>query len=259
MSPAPAAGTPCWFDLSTPDLDGATAFYGAILGWTVTDQGPDFGHYRMCDRDGASVAGMAPQQDAAAPPAWMVYLATPDADGAVARATAAGAGLLVPAMDVGPFGRMAVLSDPTGATFGLWQAGSHPGTAAMGAPGLPSWFEVNTPDAIAARDFYAGVFGLSTHKMPGMDYHTLHVPGAEGAETAASYGVLQMNEAWQGMPAHWMVYFAVADVDAAGAQVGALGGQLRHGPFDTPYGRIAVCTDPQGAAFTLIQLAVQDG
>jgi predicted enzyme related to lactoylglutathione lyase len=80
-----------------------------------------------------------------------------------------------------------------------------------------------------------------------MTYFTLH----HGDLTAA--GVLQMNEKWVGVPPHWMPYFAVADTDASVARALALGGQVPVPPFDTPYGRMAVVNDPQGATFSIMQ------
>ncbi len=55
-----------------------------------------------------------------------------------------------------------------------------------------------------------------------------------------------------GPPAHWAVYLQVDDTDAAVAKVEELGGTIQMPPEDTPYGRLARCTDPTGAAFMLI-------
>lgn len=248
-------GTPCWVDLSTPDLDAARAFYGALLGWSFRSQSDEPGGHLMCERDGELVAGMGQVSESETPPAWMVYLCAPELDDVVERAQAAGAQPLSPLVDIAPFGRMTILADPTGAAFGLWEPGAHHGAGRVSEPGAPAWHEVNTRDADAARDFYAGLFGLSTEKMPGMTYFTLHPPGAEGAAAPATSGILQMDAAWDGLSPHWMVYFAIESAEESAARVAELGGEVRYGPFDSPYGRIAICTDPQGVAFTLIQLA----
>lgn len=251
-------GTPCWVDLSTPDLAAAQAFYGPLLGWSFRSQGDAPGSHLMCEREGQMVAGMGQVSESESPPSWTVYLCAPELDDVVARAQAAGAQPLSPLVDIAPFGRMMVMADPTGAAFGLWEPGAHPGAGRVSEPGAPAWFEVNTRDAEGARDFYGGLFGLSAQKMPGMTYFTLHPPAADGEAAPASSGVLQMDAAWEGMAPHWMAYFAVDRVDASAGQVAELGGVVRYGPFDTPYGRIAICTDPQGVAFTLIQLPDQD-
>jgi predicted enzyme related to lactoylglutathione lyase len=144
---------------------------------------------------------------------------------------------------------MLVAVDPTGAVFGVWQPKSHTGAQVIDEAGAMCWHEVNTRDADKAKGFYASVFGLEPRKLdaPGMEYYTLH----KGSKTAG--GVLQMNEQWPAeIPPHWMVYFAVEDTDKAAKKVVELGGKIGVQPFDTPYGRMAVATDPWGANFTIM-------
>lgn len=238
-------GTPCWLDLACPDPAAAAAFYGAVLGWRCLDKGPEHGHYRTCWVGPEEVAGIM----AAAPgqrPAWTVYLAVEDLDLDLRALTRRGAQVVAGPHEVGELGRMAVVVGPTGALTGLWQAGSFGGFTAMGVPGAPAWFEVNTRQAEALSATYAELFALEREKLEGMEYWTLHAGGA------ARYGVLQMDAAWEGMEPHWMAYFAVASADAACDTVREHGGQVHYGPFDTPYGRIAICSDPHGAHFTLM-------
>jgi len=244
-------GQPIWIDLATSDPKGAQAFYAAVLGWTYDVSGPEFGHYAIALRDGVSAAGIGGMPDGVEmPPAWTVYFGVGSADETVAKATALGAQVLSPAMDIGDFGRLAVLADPTGAAFGLWQPMSHKGVSIVGEPGAFAWSEVNTRDASADATFYAKLFGLRGEvvEMQGTPYHMLH------AADGPCCGVLQMTSEWGDMPPHWMAYFAVADADAAKATVIAHGGQVPFGPFDSPYGRIIVAMDPQGAAISFIEL-----
>jgi len=243
-------GTPCWVDLSSPDLDGARRFYSAVLGWDWTTSGPEHGHYSQGLVDGQPVAGLGPlPTDSGARPAWTVYFATGDADATVGALQARGGGVVVPAMDVGPMGRMAIVSDPGGAVFGLWQPGEHSGSRRMGVHGATCWFEVNASDATAMQGFYADLFEMQREVMTlsGTPYFTLHKEGKPRA------GVLQMDDQWEGVPPHWMVYFAVDDTDAAVERVREAGGSLCHGPFDTSFGRMAIVNDPAGAVFTLIK------
>lgn len=247
------AGTPCWIDLPTPNAAAATRFYGAVLGWTF-DGDVDGGGYIMAKAGDAVVAGigpLSPESIEDVTPRWGVYLHTPDVAAAVARVQAAGtdAVVLVEPRQLGPFGSMAQLRDPWGAVVQLWQPGRHPGFTAMGPPGTPVWFEVNTRQSEGVRDFFAELFDLTHEKMGEMQYFTLHAGGRP------RYGVLQMDEQWDGMDPHWMVYFSVEDTDASAEVVRAEGGTVAHGPFDTPFGRIAICKDPTGAAFTLIKPA----
>lgn len=241
-------GTPCWVDLATPDPAAAKAFYGGVFGWVFADQGEDFGGYVMCTKQDLPVAGMGPMMGNVPKPMWTVYLATADADATVAQALALGGTVAAPAMDVANLGRMAVIVDPTQAAFGIWQSGLHTGTGLIREHGALTWAEVNTGDAPAARDFYAGLFDLAHAKIEGMDYFTLNPAGA-----TPSSGVLQMTAEWAGIPPHWMVYFAVESADAAAESIKALGGEVKHGPFDTPHGRMAVCMDPMGAPFSVIE------
>ena len=62
----------------------------------------------------------------------------------------------------------------------------------------------------------------------------------------------------EGMPPHWLPYFAVDDCDAAMAKVQELGGQVHMGPMDIEPGRFAVVADPEGASFAIIALAPMD-
>ena len=248
MSTTYATGTPCWVDLMTPDPAQAEAFYGQVLGWTYDKQPEAYGGYLVCKADGATVAGIGkPPAGTDMPAAWTPYLATTDVAATVARMTEAGGTVLRPPMEVPRQGHMAIVADPSGAVVGLWQPLAHHGFDVLGSPGAACWFEVNTWKGPEVREFFATVFRLAPQKLEGMDYWTLHHGGRP------RYGVLQMTKEWEGLPPHWSSYFAVEDTDAAAARVRDAGGHVKHGPFDTPFGRMAVCADPGGALFSLIK------
>ncbi|HMJ52255.1 MAG TPA: VOC family protein [Polyangiaceae bacterium] len=254
-----ALGTVAWVDLQTPDLDKARKFYGELLGWSfIGGDDPNSGFYTTAQIRGRKVAGLAkPPREANSLPAWTVYLAASNADDIARKTKEAGGQVLMPPMDVMEQGRMAILSDPTGAAFGVWQAKAHRGAEVIDEPGAMTWHEVYTRDATKAREFYARVFGLEQKRLdsPSMEYWTLH----QGPKTVG--GVMQMTPAMpKDLPAHWSTYFAVADADAAAKKVTALGGKLVAPPFDTPYGRMAAVSDPFGAAFSVVKLpAAQPG
>lgn len=251
-SPFPL-GAPCWADLGSTDPDAARAFYSAVLGWVFDEPAAEFGGYSNARVGGAAVAGLAGLQPGGPTQSvWTVYLHAPDAAAQAAAIAAAGGAVIMPAMQVGPFGHMAIVADPGGAVFGLWQPLSHGGFGLQGAPGGQCWAEVATRGGVGVADFYAEVFGMTHSPMPGMEYWML-TPRVEGCE--AAFGVLQMTEVWGELPPHWMIYFATDDVDAAAERVKAAGGAVHHGPFDSPYGRIAVVADCTGGVFSLIQLA----
>ena len=118
-------GTPSWVDLSSPDLAGAKAFYGALFGWEATEGSPESGGYCMFQKGGKNVAGLGPVMDPGQPPSWMTYVSVRDADATVAKVNAAGGTVVVAPMDVLDVGRMAVFIDPTGSAPGA-VAARHP-------------------------------------------------------------------------------------------------------------------------------------
>lgn len=250
---APLRNRPCWFDLSTSDLEAAKSLYGELFGWSYMDSGPEMGHYTMaCTPGGQAAAALAPKMPGQEqiPSMWTVYFGVADADATLAAVTAHGGSVMVPPMDIPGNGRMAIAVDPDGAAFGLWQAAGFPGAGIEGEHGAMCWSEVNSTHAEANAGFYAAVFGLTAHKMEnaGIGYFTLH-----DGEPAVC-GVLQMDEAWAGIPPHWMAYFAVDDLEAANAIWQRHGGTLLHGPIPSPYGRIMVVKDAQGAVVSYMSV-----
>lgn len=251
-TPAHTPGTAAWIDLGTPDIDRSAAFYTALFGWEVEAGTSETGGYRMCFLHGAPVAGLGPQGTPGVPPWWATYFAVRDVDATTAAVRAAGGNVIVEPMDVMSYGRMAVFADPAGALFSVWQAGAHQGLGRMGEPGAVCWVELTTRGKAAALAFYAAVFGWTSTETPadGIAYVELSV----GAEMVG--GLLPMEgDTWPAdLPSHWLVYFAVADADTTAAQARELGGTVMVEPTDIPPGRFAVCTDPTGAVFAVLQL-----
>jgi uncharacterized protein len=247
-SPWPA-GVPCWADLVTPDVDAAKAFYGPVIGWDYQDTGGEYGGYVIAQRDGHAAVGIGPLPEGA-PTAWTVYLASDDADASAAAVAANGGVVVIAPGDVGDIGRMFVAADPTGAAFGVWQAGQHIGAGIVNEPGGMTWEDLRSPDPDAARAFYSAVFGYDTQTLPGApdDYTTFTLAGEE----APLGGIGGMMGA-DGMPAHWIVYFSVASTDDAVAAAEAGGGTVIAPAFDTPFGRMAGLADPSGATFWVAQ------
>lgn len=241
-------GLPCWVDLSVHDVDGAVKFYREVLGWEFAETSAEYGGYRMASLGGVEAAGIGPQQGDY-PSYWVLYFATDDVDALATRAKQSGGSVFVEPFDVVTQGRMAILTDPTGAFFGAWQAGLHSGFGASEQPGFFTWAEVNTRDADKARDFHAELLGATITQTPtgGSAYFNL---GKDGKNFV---GILQMNEEWEGVPPHWMVYFQVDAIDSAVARVKEHRGTVAVEPFDTPFGRIAVIGDAAMASFSLLQ------
>ena len=246
-------GAPCWADLWTSDVEGSRQFYAELLGWEAQEPSPEFGGYFMFHRDGVPVAGgmgdMGP--DMPANNTWKIYLATDDIAKTVELAGAHGAEVMAPVMPVADLGIQAVLTDPTGATVGAWQPGTFAGFTVLDEPGSPSWFELFTRDYEAALDFYCTVFGCDINTVGDSDefrYSTLRQPGSDTdlAGIMDADGFLP-----EGVPAHWSIYWEVADVDAAVNTLNRLGGSVVQGAQDSPYGRMATVSDPTGTQFKL--------
>ena len=244
------AGAPCWADLWTSDVEGSRRFYGELLGWEAAEPNPDFGGYFMFMRDGVPVAGgMGDMPDNPAQDLWKVYLATDDIAATVEAASAAGAEVVGPAMPVADLGFQAVLTDPTGAGVGAWQAAAFPGFTTLDEPGAPSWFELFTADFATATDFYRSVFRWEMRSVSDTDEFRYSVLQPEGSAELA--GIMDASAFVAPGASSWSVYWETADVDAAVATVRSLGGQVTSEPTDTPYGRMAAVADPWGAAFKL--------
>lgn len=248
-------GAPCWMDLATSNLEGARAFYSQLFGWKVEDAGEDYGHYHNITKGEDGIAGMMTKGEEmeGAPDAWTIYFAVPDAAAAVERVRSAGGQVMFDAMPVMELGTMAIVVDPAGAFFGLWQPGQHKGFDLYGEQGAPAWHELMTRDFEAATGFYRTVLGVEIADMPmegGPGYRTINIDGEERAGIMdAAEGVLP-----EGVPSHWNVYFGVDDTDATVAKAQELGGSVLAPAEDTEFGRFALLADPAGAAFAVISV-----
>jgi uncharacterized protein len=253
-----APGTPCWIDLGTPDQDAAAEFYGALFGWSVEadENAEQTGGYRVAMLGDKAIGGVMRLMQEGQPPAWSTYICVDDADATVAKAREVGGAVVVEPMSVLDYGRMAFLTDPTGAFIGLWQPGRNIGAGLVNEPGALSWNELNTRDLDAAKNFYGAVFAWTFED---------NDMGEVGSYTSINLngnmigGILDM--AARGVPsevpAHWQVYFAVEDTDAAVERVKSTGGSVMVEPIDIPAGRFAIFTDPHGASFAVIALSAE--
>ncbi|HKN91788.1 MAG TPA: VOC family protein [Acidimicrobiia bacterium] len=242
-------GTPCWVVLATPDAGRTGPFYAALFGWSAPPADSGFASVTCDGRDVAAVLPMPPEAaEVGAASRWLIYLATDDIGGSLARARPAGGEILAPAFDVGDLGRMAIVADGTGAQFGLWEAGTHPGAAVMGEPGSLSWAELRTRSRASAAGFYQAVFGWEVQSVQA---------GAEAFITCLLdgqpvAGMVELGAADGPSPSYWMPYFAVGDCDAAATLADGLGGEVCEAPHDAGGGRLAVLRDPLGALFYVV-------
>jgi predicted enzyme related to lactoylglutathione lyase len=244
-------GAPCWIDVFTSKPEVTRSFYCDLFGWTFEQGGEEFGGYSTFFSDGIQVAGFMPNHgDAAAPEMWSMYLAVEDAKATVDAVVEHGGQVFAPAMEVGDLGVMAVLADNGGAALGIWEPKEHKGFGVLGEPGTPGWFELHTREHEKVVKFYEDVFGWDVTRVADTDefrYFTL----GEGEDGLA--GVMDATSFLpEGVPNHWSIYFAVADVDASVATATGLGATVTQAAEDTPYGRLVSLLDPVGAPFKLM-------
>ncbi|HWI72513.1 MAG TPA: VOC family protein [Baekduia sp.] len=242
-------GTPCWVDLTTPDVDAAAAFYGDVFGWTVREVMP--GAYAYFERDGDPVAGLAPlgeeQRAAGMPPSWSMYVSVEDADDAVARAESLGGTVAVAPLAIEGAGRMAAVADPGGGVVLLWEPGGFPGAAVVNEVGAWALDDLQTTDPEGATPFYEALFGWSVSAIPGAGdayYSIAHEGRGIGGIMRATRGIQQP---------YWTVYFGVDDVVTTLDRIASLGGRTLVEPTSVPSGRFAVAMDPQGAVLCVLE------
>ncbi len=250
-----APGTFCWPELATLDQNAAKGFYTSLFDWTFADadMGPG-GVYTIFKSDGRDVAAlytMREEERRMAPPHWNAYVSVENADRSTARAKELGATVLSGPFDVMEAGRMAILQDPTGAVFNLWEARKSIGVGKIDEPNSLCWTELMTKDAARAAEFYSQLLPWKTEKMsgtPGVDY-TLFTRG-----DAKAGGMMQMGPEMASAPTHWLSYFMVDDTDAKVAKAQALGAkQVIVPPQNIPnVGRFAILMDSQGAGFGIL-------
>lgn len=243
-------GTPCWVDGMVNDVQAARDFYAALFGWEMVETGPDTGGYTIAQVSGRPVAGLGENEpDSQMPPVWTTYLAVDDVEEVAARVSEHGGQIFMPAMDVMDQGRMAVVADPTGAVFGLWQAKKHHGAQIVNEPGALTWNECMTRDYDGAKKFYAEVFGYDLEDIGDGSFHycVLNL----GGRPVGGLGQIGTDMPAE-VPAHWMSYFSVADTDATLERATGLGARVRLPAQDTPYGRMAVLEGAQGEGFAVI-------
>ncbi|MFE1171459.1 VOC family protein [Streptomyces sp. NPDC058773] len=241
-------GTPTWIDLGVPDLDRAKAFYGALFGWEYEERSAETGPVTLCLLRGRRVAALRPVSaaDVEGESWWQPYLATDDCDAAAKRIVECGGAVVVPPSERAGLARTAVVADPVGARFGLWQGRTLPGCELVNEPGALVRNDLASPEPGPARRFYATVFGFTldgNDDLPDFDFTFLRRP--DGHEVGGVFGDPAARAS------RWQTVFEVADTDELAARAVVAGGTAAT-PEDAPYGRMAALTDPFGTSFSVI-------
>lgn len=257
------AGTFCWVNLSSPDPETAKRFYAVLLGWGYDDQPGGWSGFSMARRYDANVAAsyrLEEQERAQGlPPHWNNYVNVGDADAAAAQAVELGGEVLDAPYDVTDAGRTAVLRDPTGAMFWVWQPRRHIGAGHVNDVGCLTWNDLNTDDPWRAIDFYSSLFGWSFQQMDTRGGPGYWVIGNDAAANGHNGGVCELSgDKASATPPVWLPYFTVASASAATETAATHGGSVRAGPLRAGAGTIAVVSDPAGAVFGLYEGEVDD-
>lgn len=272
-------GVPCWVDTSQPEPEASLAFYKGIFGWEFEDVMPEGapGRYYIGRIRGGDAGAVGSLPEGSPPIAtWNTYVWVDSADEAAARAAKAGGTVVMEPFDIMDSGRMAVLTDPEGAMFMVWEPGAHRGARVVNEHGGLNFNILRTRDPERAKEFYGEVFGWETldlpagrmwtlpgygdhleEKTPGLREQVAAMGGPEGfIDVVASVNPISADDSKT--PAHWAVAFGVDNADAVAAEAKQLGGSVVAEPFDAPWVRMAVIKDPQGATFVASQFVAEN-
>lgn len=246
-------GTPVWVDLQSADPPAAATYYRSLFGWEVSPPSAESGGFSLASGRGVPIAALGPLPSEDVPVMWTAYFSVDDLQAAAEAATRAGGSVLLEPGEPVPGIHLAIVADPQGAVFGLWQPRGQGDPWLRDEPGAVDWLELVAADPASTFRFYEAVLGVGISEMRvgdepyGLfDVGETSVAGAYRSEDADS--------------AHWLVYFNVADLDAAIVRATELGGTLRTEPLSAPgVGRWAEIVDPQGAGFALLEPEPEPG
>lgn len=253
-----------WYELMTDDPDAARIFYRAVIGWDISQEAQTTGagtDYRMIGRDDGGFAGgvltISDDMKAnGAAPVWLGYIHHPDVDTAVDRIVAAGGQVHLPPMDMSDVGRIAMVSDPWGASFYVMRPTPPPGNldaqSDVFTPDEPQhvrWNELWTTDPEGAIALYGDLFGWSQEGDMDMGpmgkYRFLH----RGETSFGAVGPAQPD----GDGPRWAYHIGVDDIDRAAMAITENGGRLTSEIVEIPGGEFAVyARDPANAAFGIV-------
>ena len=245
-------GEYCWTDLGTTNVASAKKFYRSIFGSKMTDfpMGAGDAKYSILSVDGKDTCGLYPMasEQKKAPPVWLPYISVKSVADTAKKAKTAGGKICAAPTDVMDKGRMAVLQDPAGAAFAIWQPGKRKGAELNDTPGTVCWHDLNTSKPAAAGKFYAKVFGWKTsgEEYGGNEYHLFKL----GKKNVCGMWPSPMKK----LPPSWVTYWQVSDCAKSVAKVKRLGGRIIMGTTPVPgMCRFAIVRDPQGATFGILE------
>jgi len=239
-------GIPCWVDsmVTSQELHhDRRAFLSALFDWTWQEGAPETGYYALAMANGQPVMGLG-IFDGATTAAFQTYFSTSDIEGTVARAMGLGASSVMPVMQVMDLGKMAMLIDPEGATFGFWEPGTFHGFGVAYEENAPGWFDHVSPDPARAAEFYLQLSG-----------HDLESPDPE-------MRVLKNGDQWYasisdspiGEPPQWRPIYVVDSLKRVHEIVRRHGGTVLIEEMPVPGSAISVFIEPtNGTTMTVMR------
>jgi hypothetical protein len=243
-----------WFEYLAPDLKQAQGFFGELFNWSTVDVPMPQGSYTMISANGQTMAGYQPLPEGAPKQGhWLPHLQVENAAASQKQVVEAGGKVRMDAKKLGEHGTMAVVADPLGGTFCLWQPAKSQGTGDWaGKPGAFCWAELSTQDVAKSLAFYKRIGGFTSEAMPsngGMqEYQVLQSDGKPRG------GVMKPSMAEA--PQQWVPYVHVTSCDQSLDKAKKLGAKVIVPAMDAPnVGRFAIFADPQGGVLGILQPA----
>ncbi|HEY5104236.1 MAG TPA: VOC family protein [Acidimicrobiales bacterium] len=238
-------GMPIWIDINVETLEqhhDLRAFLSALYGWTWDVSGPEMGHYAIASHDGQPVLGVG--QGEGARGEATTYFKTSTIDETFDQAIELGSSIVFPVSPVSDIGTMAIMTDPFGARFGLWQPATFNGFGVVYEANAPGWFDHVSSDPAAAGEFYASITG-----------HTLFSPDPD-------MRILQNGEQWfasisesqTGAGPQWNPIMVVDSLKRIHETVPRLGGAILIEEMPVPGSSLCVFSEPvNGTMMTVMQ------
>jgi uncharacterized protein len=251
-NPAFGIGSFVWNELMTTDAKKAEKFYSKLLGWKFEPHGPG-GEYWMITDGKKGVGGMmdiSKPMWGGMPSCWGYYIDVEKCDETAKRVEKLGGKIVVPPKDVPEVGRFAAIKDPTGAMVSVITLKKHGTEPECADPGHFLWVELMTRDVKKAKAFYSELVGWKTQAMPMPEGEYTLVQNKHGN----AGGIMAMPpDVPKEVPAAWVGYIHVKDVDKTAKAVDAAGGHTFFPPMDIPgVGRFTHISDPTGAMVAIM-------
>lgn len=232
-----------WFDYVTPDAKKAQGFFGELFNWK-TQEVPvgDGSTYTMITLGGQAIGGYtATPPGAPAIGHWVSSLSVADAKATAEQVKSLGGKVHMEPVKMGDFGIHAIVADPGGGVFSLWQTSEPRSADYKDVAGAWCWNELAAHDPVKTVAFYTKL-GFTEEKMEMGEMGTYHVLNSGGKARAG-----MMKTPMPDAPQAWMPYVQVKNVDETVAKAQKLGATVHMPPSDVPsVGRLAIFTDPQG-------------